>query len=220
MKVHYITVATKPHPILNNIIKRVENNKEKLYILGMQENRLIGWNAKGNFGVKLKEVKNYIDNDKLDNEDIIIFTDAYDVIYTGNQEIILDRYLNMKKPIIFGSETECNPDPERETDYLIMNEKFPYLNSGMYIGKVWAIRECMKEYIYNDKDDDQRYWTSKFFERPDLISLDYKNELFLNTYGIEIEDVRWNRQEAYYNLKNPQFIHVNGPDKGDLNRFI
>lgn len=220
MKVHYITVATKPHPILNNIIKRVEDNNEKLYVLGMQEDRLIGWNAKGNFGVKLKEVKSYIDNDKLDNEDIILFTDAYDVIYTGNQEIIMERYLNMNKSIIFGSETECNPDPERKKDYTKKNEDFPYLNSGMYIGKVWAIRECMKEYIYNDKDDDQRYWTNKFFERPDLITLDYKNELFLNTYGIEIEDVRWNRKDAYYNLKNPQFIHVNGPDKGDLNRFI
>lgn len=220
MKLHYITVATKPHPILTNIVNRIRSNKETIYILGRQEDRLIGWNSHGNFGVKLKEVKNYIDNNKLDNEDIVLFTDAYDVIYTGNQDIIIERYLNMKTPIIFGCETECNPDPEKIIEYTKRDVKFPYLNSGMYIGKVWAIRKCMEGYEYKDDHDDQRYWTSKFFERPDLIALDYTNELFLNTYGIDIEDVKWNRKEAYYEFKNPQFIHVNGPDKTDLNNFL
>ena len=64
---YYITVATKPHIILNNIIKTVQKNDEEIHVLGLQENRSIGWNAKGNFGLKLREVKQFLENPKLNN---------------------------------------------------------------------------------------------------------------------------------------------------------
>ena len=32
MRIHYLTIATKPHPILENIKKRVIQNKETTYI--------------------------------------------------------------------------------------------------------------------------------------------------------------------------------------------
>ena len=53
-----------------------------------------------------------------------------------------------------------------------------------------------------------------------MIMLDYNNDIFLNTYGINIEDICWNRQQCIYNNKNPMFVHVNGPDKSDLQRFL
>jgi hypothetical protein len=73
---HYITIATKPHPILELIKTRVEKQGENITILGLQENRNIGWNDRANFGVKLREVYNYIWNVDLDPDDIILFTDA------------------------------------------------------------------------------------------------------------------------------------------------
>ena len=63
MVLHYITVATKPHPILENIKKQVNANKEKIEILGSEENRYIGWQGNGNFGIKLREVHDYIFDD-------------------------------------------------------------------------------------------------------------------------------------------------------------
>lgn len=217
---YYITIATKPHPILENIKKRVSNNNEQLYVLGTRENRPIGWNAYGNFGVKLREVHNFINQSNLQENDIILFTDAYDVIYTGNQKTIIERFQKSNRPILFGSETECNPDPNMREKYEKRDEQFPFLNSGMFIGRIWALRKCMQDYTFDDKHDDQRFWTQKFFQYPELIGLDYKNELFLNTYGIDIEEIRWNRQESSFRGHNPQFIHVNGPNKCDLNNFI
>ena len=38
---YYITVATKPHIILNNIIKTVQKNDEEIHVLVLQENRSI-----------------------------------------------------------------------------------------------------------------------------------------------------------------------------------
>ena len=104
--------------------------------------------------------------------------------------------------------------------YTNKNVKFPYLNSGMFIGIVGALKECMKNYVYEDNHDDQRFWTQKFFEYPKLFTLDYENQLFLNTYGIDIEDIKWNKYQIQYENKNPMIVHVNGPDKKDLNRFL
>jgi len=220
MNVYYTTVATKNHPILQNIIKKINKNKEKMYILGLQENRYIGWNAKGNFGVKLKEVHQFIFQENMKPNDIVIFTDAFDVIYSGTLRDISERFLQMNSPLVFGCETTCNPDPERHVQYKKKDVEFPYLNSGMFIGHIWALRECMQNYTYNDSHDDQRFWTTQFFEKPHLFKLDYENELFLNTYGVDLNNIIWLNETCIYKGKTPTFIHVNGPNKNDLQKFL
>jgi hypothetical protein len=218
----YITIATKPHPVLDKIKERVEKNNETIQILGSQENRLIGWEGHQNFGVKLREVSDFLKNPELKQDDIVLFTDAYDVVYCGNHKEIIEKYMGFNKPIIFGCEKHCNPDPKRASEYKFTDTEFPYLNSGMYIGRVWALRKCILEYKYNDKDDDQRFWTSRFFENPDLIGLDYKNDLFLNTVDMD-ERLFFLDNEEYisiYRSANPIFVHVNGPDKRSLNKYL
>jgi len=221
-KLYYITVATKPHPVLDKIKERVKSNKEKIYVLGLHENRTIGWEGHQNFGVKLREVSDFLKGPFLDPEDIVLFTDAYDVVYCGTQREIEQRYEKLNKPIIFGCEKQCNPDPKRASEYKFTDTEFPYLNSGMFIGKVWALRKCILEYKYNDKDDDQRFWTTCFFENPDLIGLDYKNELFFNTVDMDERFFILDKEEniAVYKGATPIFVHVNGPDKKPIDKYI
>ena len=76
---------------------------------------------------------------------------------------IIDKYNTFNKPIIFGAETTCSPDKRMIQYYFNINTKFPFLNSGLYIGKVWALKECLKDYKYNDQHDDQLFWTQTFF---------------------------------------------------------
>lgn len=220
-KIHYITVATKPHPILKNIENRVLKQCETIQILGLEENRDIGWQGTGNFGVKLRYVYEFLKNPDILDNDIVLFTDAYDVIYCGNQKDIIDRFLELDKPIIFGAERLCNPDPQREGQYTFKSTEFPFLNSGLFIGWAWALRICMMDYQYKDSDDDQRYWTTQFLEHSSFIGLDYDNKLFLNTADIDINDVIWNKDEgkAEYKGRLPKFVHINGPDKRDLMIF-
>ena len=136
MKLHYITVATKPHPVLNNIQNKVNQNRETIHILGQEEDRNIGWNANGNFGLKLKLVQDFLKRKDIQESDLILFTDAYDVIYYGDFQTIIERYHMFDKPIIFGAETTCSPDPNMKPYYDFTNTTFPFLNSGLYIGKV------------------------------------------------------------------------------------
>jgi len=217
----YITVATKPHPILDKIIERTKKNGETIHILGLHENRTIGWEGYQNFGVKLREVSDFLKNPDLNPDDIILFTDAYDVVYCGTQKEIIEEYQKFNKPIIFGAEKQCNPDPSRASQYKFTNTEFPYLNSGMFIGKVWALRKCIQDYKYNDRDDDQRFWTTQFFENPDLIELDYNNRIFLNTVNMDDRFFYLDKEDyiCIYRSSNPMFVHVNGPDKTPLNSY-
>ena len=218
-RLHYITVATRPHEILNRLKARIESQNENIIVLGSNENRSIGWNAAGNFGVKLKEVRDFVlRSDVLDN-DIILFTDAYDVLYFGDQKEIVRRYLEFDTPIVFGCETTCNPVPSYAKYYKYTDCEFPYLNSGLFIGKAWALRQYISQYQYNDKDDDQAFWTARFLES-NHFALDYKNSIFLNTYGIDLSLVKRTEDGYEYKGAKPIFIHVNGPDKTELRYFM
>jgi procollagen-lysine,2-oxoglutarate 5-dioxygenase len=219
-KLYYITVATKPHPVLDRIKQQVKQNGEQIIVLGENENRYIGWQANQNFGIKLREVRNFLQKPELNPNDVILFTDAYDVAYSGNITEIARRFYYYTKPIIFGGETQCSPDPEKASFYSNTTYEFSYLNSGMFIGRVWALRQCIISYEFNDNDDDQRYWTSKFLKHPELIELDYKNKLFLNTVDIDMSRFSWNGKVGWYKLNSPIFIHVNGPDKSLIDTLV
>ena len=217
---YYITIATKPNIVLNNLKKTVEKNGESIIVLGEKENRVIGWESKQNFGVKLKEVHNFIKNPDLNKRDIVLFTDAYDIAYFGNKNEIIKRFKNLNMPIIFGCEKYCFPDPHLKTNYFIRDKEFPYLNSGMFIGYVEDLRKCIGNYSYNDSDDDQRFWTNEFFKYPGIIGLDYNNDLFLNMHDIEMQDFSFENKTVLYKNRNPLFIHVNGPDKTMIYDFL
>jgi hypothetical protein len=221
-KLFYITVATKPHPVLDKIKERINKNGETIHILGGQEDRQIGWEGHQNFGVKLREVSDFLKNPELNPDDIVLFTDAYDVVYCGTHKEIIEKYMKFNKPIVFGAEKQCNPDPGRSTEYGFKATEFPYLNSGMFIGRVWALRKCILEYQYEDKDDDQRFWTTQFFENPCLIGLDYINELFLNTVDMDKRFFFLDKENfiAVYKGSNPMFVHVNGPYKKELLGYL
>jgi len=220
-KFYYITISTRPNYILDKLKQKVAKNGETLIVLGENEKRLIGWEGSQNFGVKLKEVSLFITRSELEPGDIVLFTDAYDVAYFGNKEDIIERFLEFKKPIIFGCEKYCNPDPELAEKYINRDYEFPYLNSGMFIGYVWALKKCISDYEYDDRDDDQRYWTKQFLEtNKDLIELDYMSKLFLNTVDIDMTKFEFTNENVRYKRRRPIFVHVNGPDKRLIDEIV
>ena len=143
---HYITVSTRPHPVLDKLIEKVQQNGEKIEVLGQHENRSIGWEHQQRFGVKLREVANFIKRPYLKSNDLVLFTDAYDVAYFGTQDEIIEIYKSFNHPIVFGCEKECHPDPHLAGLYPNKNKEFSYLNSGLFIGTVQALRKCIIYY--------------------------------------------------------------------------
>lgn len=225
-KIHYITVATKPHPVLDKLLDKSHSYGEDITVLGLEENRDIGWKAGANFGIKLREVQKYLQRKDLNNNDIVLFSDAYDVAQIGSQKEIRKRFLTFNKPIVFGAELECHPDKDRVPEYglILPGLAFPYLNSGLFIGRVWALRKCFSGYLYKDAEDDQRFWTTQYLKRRDLIELDHHARLFLNCAFVEEKDIDWNKHSNRVTyLKtgtHPLMIHANGTDKSFLYPFI
>ena len=223
---HYITVATKPHPVLTHIQDACHSHGNEVKVLGLEEDRDIGWKADGNFGIKLREVHTFINNPKLADSDIVLFSDAYDVAVMGNQADIKRRFLMFQKPIVFGAEKACHPDKHLASKYDSSHGcEFPYLNSGLFIGRVWALRRCMTEYKFKDDEDDQRFWTNKYFKHRELIELDHHARLFLTSSGLnEKTDIDWdsNKGQLTCNIthSHPLMLHVPGKDKTILYSVI
>jgi len=214
---HIIAVATKPHPMLELLTQQIKDGGGTLIPLGLDLNTNIGWEGSGNWGIRLKLIHNFLN--EHDPEDIVLFMDAYDVVFKGDVQTILERYATFDKPIIFGAEKNCSPSvfqskyPEHTKDYT-----FRYLCAGLFIGKISALRECFQEYVYVDTMDDQAWWKQKFLDRPDLIELDYHNTLFMNCCNVDKHTIIL-EDKIQYNDKNPLFLHFNGPSKAIMNRY-
>ncbi len=228
VNLYQVTFATKPHPVLDRLQDQVNIFGQNLEVLGLQENRDIGWRSgKRNFGVKLRELHQFLQRPELKPSDIVLFTDAYDVAMIGCQQEIKRRYQTLfTKPIVFGAETNCHPDPKLAEQYgmNLSGTMFPYLNSGLGIGRVWALRQCMTGYVYQDQESDQHFWTKQFLKRRDLIELDHGARLFLNTHGADQKDIVWEsaiRRVTFLPTQtHPLMVHANGTDRSYLYGII
>jgi len=73
--------------------------------------------------------------------------------------------------ILFSAEFYCHPDPNRSAAYPASDRahaRFPFLNSGAFVGRAGALRRAMDAGPrYSPQDDDQReWWGSRGAGRP------------------------------------------------------
>lgn len=126
-------------------------------------------------GQKIVDLKSYIERNKLPDNDVILFTDAYDVFYSRDLKSILGRFLGYKKEIVFSAETSLWPDtslrfPPTHTPYR-------YLNSGTFIGRVGEIKRMLQEPI-EKHEDDQLYLQKQFLIGKYDVALDVECYIF------------------------------------------
>ena len=175
---------------------------------------------------KIFEIKKFL-QDKNDN-DIICFIDAYDVLMCSSTETILQKFLATGYDLVVSAEINCHPS-EFKTAYMQIDEipKFNpnktshiYLNSCGYIGRKFAIMD-----LFNWKTDeeiiemikihqsDQHYFHYYLIENYEEknISLDHDTNIFLTLSYVNYDDLVVN-DEKIYNIPlktNPCFLHFN-----------
>jgi len=201
-RMYYMTVATKSHPVLEKIQEKMYLEGQILHVRDLQEN-----------GNKLEEIYTFLQQEQLNDKDIVLFTEAQDVALIRPQKEIMKRYKEFHTPIVFGAEKIS----QRASEYKSQDGYFPYLNSGVFIGRVWALRTCMENYTHGDP---QQFWTEKYFQYPDLITLDTNAKLFLSCNGIDkklMEYDRFNQKLVYSETgTQPMVVHANCADKSYL----
>ena len=114
----------------------------------------------------------------MPDEDVVLFTDGYDVFYADNLETITERYEQMDADIVFSAEAVCWPEEELAPNFPNLNEPYPYLNSGTYIGKAKALKELLSYDELADDGDDQLFVQKAFLENIYDIKLDYEHYIF------------------------------------------
>ena len=124
-------------------------------------------------GQKLNELKNYMAD--LPDNDVVLFTDAFDVFYTRELNAIIGRYLGYKRDIVFSAELSLWPDPSLR--FPPSHTKHRYLNSGTFIGRVGEIKRMLRWDIA-DSADDQLYLQKQYLTGNYNAVLDVEGYIF------------------------------------------
>lgn len=172
-----------------------------------------------------KELKHYFDNKFIDDNDIVIFTDAYDVIFNDDAGTIEERFIGFNKKILFAAERYCWPDINlsKDMDNIFLDSDFSdencpkYLNSGLYIGRakdIMSMLDTIKvDYNTTNESDDQELFQKYFIANNNDVGLDYESYIFQclgNTLDDEV--IIQNNKQILNTITRccPCVVHANG----------
>ena len=226
-QVYYVTVASRSHPVLDVLKKTVAARGLELIVIGQDMTHVnYDWMwgdptnttiiKHGHLGLKLMALQKFFNNPNFHPDDVVIYTDAFDVCFVGDVETVIKRYLALKKPVIFGAEEVCWPEGA-VCQQIPRRNRLYGLNSGVVVGRVGALKSLMQGDDLVEKINDQEYWTEKYIKNQDIIGLDHERDLFLNLAPLPGNPDVWDRQMKWsptgpfmWKDKTVQFVHGNG----------
>jgi hypothetical protein len=162
---------------------------------------------------------------RVPDEDVVCFIDAYDVLINSNAYEILDKFISYNCRLLIGAELNCFP-----TDYtarmddvaniLCLPTRNKYINSGGYIGYKKNIQTMLTwkskqeiEYICSNGGD-QTYFIEYYLHNymKESILLDSASKIFQNMHLISWKEVDFRGGRVYNNVLKtyPCFVHFNG----------
>jgi hypothetical protein len=153
-----VTVATHSDGYLDALRTGCERMQLPIHFLGMGEDWL-------GFGWRIKKLKEHIDG--LPAETIVICVDAFDVVpITRSAEDLKSKYLQFKKPIVFGVDGEAdNPIHQWGHDVIFGTHRGVTLNGGTYMGRADKLRTLFTIWMsgeIKDEVDDQKILNKAF----------------------------------------------------------
>jgi hypothetical protein len=126
---------------------------------------------------------------ELDDDEIVVCTDAYDVIYLSSPSEIEEKFLKMKTPILYGAGyflVCCNSNDRKYMDKLANGAFYKYLNSGVVIGYAKNLKLMFEEIeLYKPPSRphvtyDQGFITKYYINNSNSMKLDYDTEIIWN----------------------------------------
>lgn len=203
---HICTVASLQSENLHKLFFSCQQHHIDLEIIGLDLPYY------GN-GTKLLRMAEYVNN--LDDNDLVMFIDAFDVLVIADKEVILEKFLKMNTPFVMSAERNCFPFPNRANEYPPTLSSFKYINTGSYIGYVKNLKQWLTALQPFDlTQGDQGQVTSHYLDKKSLFVLDYSCKLFLPLFKVqphEIEiDVILKVVRCLATNSEPCVIHANG----------
>ena len=156
---------------------------------------ILGWGvAWGGLYQKLEATLQFCESQPPN--DIVLFTDAFDVMFLKTSEEILEDYIAMETDILFGAECGCWPHVTRDGGRECL-ERYPasptpyrYLNSGTWMARARAIVRVLTalknrsgEGFAKSETNDQELVADMFLEGGWGINLDYNSKIFMSMHS-------------------------------------
>lgn len=183
---HIISICNKKCPGLELWEKTARLQKLNPVVLGLDDKRELGHESE-KFGLKFLLLSKYLLT--LPPTDMCLVTDGFDVIFyqCENLEQRLRKEIQASE-LLFAADVFENPD--QGNPYKTRHYRAPYLNSGVYAGRVDTILHVLQGALSkNEHDtlvlDDQRYFTQYMFKYPGKIRIDHACAHFACTAGLE-----------------------------------
>lgn len=179
-------------------------------------------------GQKVRILKEELEKHKNNPDQIIMFTDSYDVILNASPSQFIDEFKSFNSKVVFSAEGFCWPDESLKEKYPEVKKGKRFLNSGGFIGYAPELYAIVSHRDIEDADDDQLFYTEVYLDK-DMrtkfdVKLDHQSQIFQNINGAIAElNLGFRGQEAF--VENtlsgtvPLLLHGNGPTKNILNYY-
>lgn len=171
----------------------------------------------------------------LPAEDVMLFTDAFDVMFTNSSRNILRIFESMDTNILFAGECGCWPHVMEDNgrpcfrDYPKAPTPYRYLNSGTWIAKAGYAKEMLLAVIQEAgknfaNANDQKLVADMYMQGRFGIKLDFYSQIFQSMHMTlskplpicnPTKDVKINNGHFHNSLTNtdPSVFHFNGGGK-------
>merc|ERR1712071_238652 len=199
-------------------MRSAKKNELSVKVLGMGEEWKGGdmTNSVGG-GQKVLMMRQALESYKDDPEMMILFTDAYDVLFNANRQQIVEQFNKFDARVVFSAEGFCWPDAHLASEYPEVERGKRYLNSGLFMGYAPELWQILNSAEIANNDDDQRFYTKvyldsekhgKEYESVKLIR-DSDNIKEWHARNLGIEECVKTKCEYYFNLDS--VAHIDNP---------
>ena len=201
-RLHHITVATHGEEGLARLIRTASWHGNSVKVLGVGDLRLQQWGV--GFGVKVECFLEYARS--IPANDLILFTDAFDVVMWGGHEEVVagydkamaaaakvkDESGTVRAPPRLLISAETLPTTWNGIEYgkqfpphdVSSGQHFPYLNSGTFMGPAGDIIRFLSAREMDMNDNDQAFFSAMYIQSVTngsmpRAALDHHNDVFL-----------------------------------------
>ncbi len=218
-RLHVFAVATHQTNELHRLVRSFnEIGGVPIEIIGLG----CKWQGFGNKPLWLKEK---ILQSGLRPDDIVLFTDAYDVVCQADLSTLVPKFRSFNKPLVFGAERGCHPNSSLADQFPQSPTSMRYTNSGGFVGYAGEILRMIDQSGIRPHEDDQEMACQYTIRYPDRVGLDYRAEIFLNLFDLKANDLEFvqvvgTKENRAYRWREtgsmPLILHGNGPAKNLL----
>ena len=213
----YVCTVASDESKASKLFESAERHKIPVHNLWPKDKKWRGGlnDFKTGGGVKLNVLRDFLQ--KKAPNDVVVFTDAYDVFFCEDLNEIIRRYLSFKTEVVIQAERNNWPNPE--SIWPPAHTPYRYMCTGVIIGRVRELRKLLNQELFEDQSD-QLYLQKRYLEGHHHIKLDH--EMYVSASSdpsaIKVANGRiYNSKTSCYTC----IYHGNGgpDDKKEFNRL-